>query len=84
MPYILTRAINYKHYKDDVIARIKNECHLSNKTQVPDIIVNCWIKVAKACKAVFKSSYSQNDYIILNEILEQMTNALLKVFYFIF
>jgi len=84
MPYILTRAINYKHYKDDVIARIKNECHLSSKTQVPGIIVNCWVKVAKACKAVFKSSYSQNDYIILNETLEQMTNALLKVFYFIF
>ena len=30
MPYILTRAINYKHYKSEVIDRIKNDCNLSN------------------------------------------------------
>ena len=88
MPYILTRSINHRHYKDDVITRIKNECQLNNRIQVSSIIVNCWVKVAKACKAIFKSPYiindSQNDYATLNEILEQMTNILLKVFIIIF
>jgi hypothetical protein len=88
MPYILTRSINHRHYKDDVVIRIKNECRLNNRMQVSGIIVNCWVKVAKACKAIFKSPYiindSQNDYVTLNEILEQMTNILLKVFIIIF
>ncbi|CAB4404894.1 unnamed protein product [Rhizophagus irregularis] len=84
MPFILIRAINYKHYKDDFITRIKNDFCLSNKMQVPGIIVNCWVKMAKACKAIFKSSYiideSYNDYIALSEILEEISNMLLKVF----
>ncbi|UZO08524.1 uncharacterized protein OCT59_028778 [Rhizophagus irregularis] len=84
MPFILIRAINYKHYKDDFITRIKNDFCLSNKMQVPGIIINCWVKMAKACKAIFKSSYiideSYNDYIALSEILEEISNMLLKVF----
>ena len=35
--------------------------------------------MAKACKAVFKSPYVYNDYIHLRKILEQVTEALLKV-----
>ncbi|CAB5390869.1 unnamed protein product [Rhizophagus irregularis] len=69
---------------DDFITRIKNDFCLSNKMQVPGIIVNCWVKMAKACKAIFKSSYiideSYNDYIALSEILEEIYNMLLKVF----
>jgi hypothetical protein len=88
MPFILIRAINYKHYKDDFITRIKNDFCLSNKMQVPGIIVNCWVKMAKACKAIFKSSYiideSYNDYIALSEILEEISNMLLKVFIIVF
>lgn len=88
MPFILIRAINYKHYKDDFITRIKNDFCLSNKMQVPGIIINCWVKMAKACKAIFKSSYiineSYNDYIALSEILEEISNMLLKVFIIVF
>ncbi|CAB4383804.1 unnamed protein product [Rhizophagus irregularis] len=84
MPYILARAINYKHYKTEIVNRIKDEYSLSNRTQVPSIIVDCWVKMAKACKAVFKSTYivvdEYNDYILLKKRLEQVTEALLKVF----
>ncbi|CAB5353579.1 unnamed protein product [Rhizophagus irregularis] len=83
MPYILARAINYKHYKTEIVNRIKDEYSLSNRTQVPSIIVDCWVKMAKACKAVFKSTYivvdEYNDYILLKKRLEQVTEALLKV-----
>ncbi|CAB4485793.1 unnamed protein product [Rhizophagus irregularis] len=84
MPYILARAINYKHYKTEIVNRIKDKYSLSNQTQVPSIIVDCWVKMAKACKAVFKSTYivvdEYNDYILLKKRLEQVTEALLKVF----
>ena len=83
MPYILIRSINYKHYKTEVINRIKNDYHLNNQVQVPSIIVNCWVKMAKACKHVFKSSYivdnTYNDYTILKKMLKQVAEALLKV-----
>lgn len=32
MPYILARAINYKHYKTEIVNRIKDEYSLSNQT----------------------------------------------------
>ena len=74
MPYILNHATNHKHYKADIINRIKIECHLNNRMQVLGVIINCWVKMAKACKAVFKSSYivndMRNDYIILKRLLE--------------
>ncbi|PKK72267.1 hypothetical protein RhiirC2_710502, partial [Rhizophagus irregularis] len=85
-PYhcLAARAINYKHYKTEIVNRIKDEYSLSNRTQVPSIIVDCWVKMAKACKAVFKSTYivvdEYNDYILLKKRLEQVTEALLKVF----
>jgi hypothetical protein len=83
MPYILTRGINYRHYKIESINRIKNEYPLGNRTQVPSIIISCWVKMAKACKFVFKSPYiiidAQNDYIFLKKILDQATEVLLKV-----
>ncbi|CAB5381075.1 unnamed protein product [Rhizophagus irregularis] len=51
---------------------------------VSSIIVDCWVKIAKTCKAVFKSTYilvdEYNDYILLKKRLEQVTEALLKVF----
>ena len=83
MPYILTYSINYKHYKTEVINKIKNDYHLNNQIQVPSIIVNCWIKIAKVYKHVFKSSYivdnTYNDYTILKKMLKQVAEALLKV-----
>jgi hypothetical protein len=83
MPYILTRAINYKHYKADVIIRIRNDCSLSSQVQVPGRIVDCWVKMAKACKYVFKTSYivstDHNDYTVLRKMLERAIEALLKV-----
>ncbi|PKY26618.1 hypothetical protein RhiirB3_389688 [Rhizophagus irregularis] len=84
IPYILTRAINHRHYKAEVLTRIKNDCLLSSQVQVPGIIVNCWVKMAKACKYVFKTPYvvntDYNDYTILRKILERAIVALLKVF----
>ena len=83
IPYILTRAINYRHYKVEVITRIRNDFSLSSQVQVSRIIVNCWVKMAKACKYVFKTPYivsaNCNDYIILRKVLEHVTEALLKV-----
>ncbi|CAB5384714.1 unnamed protein product [Rhizophagus irregularis] len=84
IPYILTRAINHRHYKAEVLTRIKNDCLLSSQVQVPGIIVNCWVKMAKACKYVFKTPYvvntDYNDYTILRKIFERAIVALLKVF----
>ncbi|PKY53338.1 hypothetical protein RhiirA4_471479 [Rhizophagus irregularis] len=84
IPYILTRAINHRHYKAEVLTRIKNDCLLSSQVQVPGIIVNCWVKMAKVCKYVFKTPYvvntDYNDYTILRKILERAIVALLKVF----
>ncbi|CAI2187797.1 3445_t:CDS:2, partial [Funneliformis geosporum] len=85
MSYILIRAINHRHYKAEIINKIKNNNYsLGNRTQVSNIIVNCWVKMAKACKAVFKSSYIitdiYNDYASLKKTLEQVTEILLKVF----
>ena len=80
MAYILVHTINYRHYKTEVIKRIKEKCKLENQTQVSGAIVDCWMKVAKACKVVFKSLYSQNDYILLEKTLEEAADILLKVF----
>ncbi len=80
MAYILVHTINYRHYKTEVIKWIKEKCELENQTQVSGAIVDCWVKVAKACKAVFKSLYSQNDYILLEKTLEEAADILLKVF----
>ncbi|CAB4419551.1 unnamed protein product [Rhizophagus irregularis] len=88
IPYILTCTINYRHYKVEVFTHIKNDCLLSSQVQVPEIIVNCWVKMAKACKYVFKTPYiintDYNDYTILRKILERAIVALLKVFSTVF
>src|ERR1700761_6883032 len=83
MPYILTRAINNRHYKAEVLTRIRNDCLLNSQIQVPGVIVKCWVKMAKACKHVFKTPYivstNNDDYIILRKVLGQAIEALLKV-----
>lgn len=83
MPYILIRTINHRHYKAQFIIKIKNECSLSNQMQVPGVIVDCWTKMAKACKVVFKSLYivndTHNDYALLKKDLEGAASILLKV-----
>ncbi|CAB5394948.1 unnamed protein product [Rhizophagus irregularis] len=72
------------HYKTEIVNRIKDEYSLSNRTQVLSIIVDCWVKMAKACKAVFKSTYilidEYNDYILLKKRLEQVTEDVYKNF----
>ncbi|RIB00038.1 hypothetical protein C2G38_2130544, partial [Gigaspora rosea] len=79
MPFILKRFLNIKHIKNTEINILKERLNESH-TLIPIKLIECWTTVSKALKITFSKSFTQEEYKILQNILNDEINILILIF----
>ena len=65
--------------KSEVIQEIKSQNSLQRASQAVLLINKCWINFAVLAKLVFTATLKNSDYIILDQLVKNFSDVLLKV-----
>ena len=79
MPFVLWRFLSPEHLKTAKLNALKTEMNLSQRNGVCRKLLELWSTEAKALRLVFKTSFEENDYNRLHEVLNRERDALLEV-----
>jgi hypothetical protein len=79
MPFILNRFLKTCHLKHNELVKIQQRINANRIDLVPKSLIKCWVLVSKSMQLVFKHSYSENDYINLQQILKTKIQILTQV-----
>lgn len=79
MPFILSRCLNSTHLKQHFAITIKNNCELTNISQVKGTMIKAWSLFAKLCAKVFAIEFRKSDYQALDQLVIKLIRTLNKV-----
>ena len=79
MPFILNRFLKASSLKDKEAKDIQQRTGASRINLIRNIIISCWVHVAKTMNMVFKSKFTINSYEELQLSLKEEMNILPKV-----
>ena len=79
MPFILNRFLKASSLKDKEAKDIQQRTGASRINLIRNIIISCWVHVAKTMSMVFKSKFTINSYEELQLSLKEEMNILPKV-----
>ncbi|POG60455.1 hypothetical protein GLOIN_2v1487024 [Rhizophagus irregularis DAOM 181602=DAOM 197198] len=80
MPFILNRFLKITSLKNNEAKNIQQRTGASRINLVKNIIITCWVHIAKTMSMVFKSKFTINSYEELQQSLKEEMNILPKVF----
>lgn len=79
IPFILKRCLTSDLLKRDISMSIKERLGLRSHHYVVNKIIKCWVQFSLTTCKVFSKSLTNEDYIIMEEMLESEFQMLLKV-----
>lgn len=79
MPFILNRFLKITSLKNNEAKNIQQRTGASRINLVKNIIITCWVHIAKTMSMVFKSKFTINSYEELQQSLKEEMNILPKV-----
>jgi len=79
IPFILQRFLTSDLLKRDVVTKIKERLNLRTHHHVVNKIIKCWVQFSLTTCKVFSRSLTNEDYIILQDMLESECRILLEV-----
>jgi len=79
MPFILNHFLKASSLKDKEAKDIQQRTGASHINLIRNIIISCWVHVAKTMSMVFKSKFTINSYEELQLSLKEEMNILPKV-----
>ena len=81
MPFILNQFLKMSSLKNREAKNIQLQTGASRIDLIKNIIISCWVHVAKIMSIVFKSEFTINSYEELQQSLEEEMTILPKVLY---
>jgi hypothetical protein len=81
MPFILNQFLKISSLKNREAKNIQLQTGASRIDLIKNIIISCWVHVAKTMSMVFKSEFTINSYEELQQSLEEEMTILPKVLY---
>ncbi|RGB28732.1 hypothetical protein C1646_767448 [Rhizophagus diaphanus] len=80
MPFIINRFLCSNYIKNNSLTTIQNRCNITRADFATKMIVTCWKVVAETMVLVFKKTYNNDDYILLQKCLKKEMEILSQVF----
>jgi len=81
MPFILNQFLKMSSLKNREAKNIQLQTGASRIDLIKNIIISCWVHIAKTMSMVFKSEFTINSYEELQQSLEEEMTILPKVLY---
>jgi hypothetical protein len=79
LPFILNRFLKSKHFKQSEIDKFRVQIGVFRNDLAVELWLKCWILMAKMMVIAFKHSFTENDYIELQECLDNERNLFSQV-----
>ncbi|CAB4441015.1 unnamed protein product [Rhizophagus irregularis] len=80
LPFILNKFLKYKHFKQSEIEKFQVRTGVSRGDLAVKLWLKCWILMAKTMTMVFKHSFTEDDYIKLQECLDNERTLFSRAF----
>ncbi|PKK61925.1 hypothetical protein RhiirC2_668561, partial [Rhizophagus irregularis] len=74
LPFILNRFLKTKHFKQSELDKLRVRTGVSRNNLAVKLWLRCWILMAKTMAIAFKHSFTEKDYIELQEYFENLPN----------
>jgi hypothetical protein len=79
MPFLLNHFLKISSLKHNEAKAIQHRTQASRLDTVKNIIISCWVHVAKTMRIVFENNFTLNSYEELQQCLEEEMSILTKV-----
>jgi len=79
IPFILQRCLTPDLLKRDALKNMKAKLKLQSRQHVINKIIKCWVQFSLTTRKVFSKNLTNEDYIILQKMLELECQILLEV-----
>lgn len=84
LPFILNRFLKTKHFKQSELDKLRVRTGVSRNDLAVKLWLRCWILMAKTMAIAFKHSFTEKDYIELQECLDNERNLFSQVIIILF
>ena len=79
IPFILRRYLTSNLLKQDILMDIKQKLNLRSHHYVVNKLIKCWVQFSLTTCKVFSKSLTNENYIIMQDMLESECRMLLEV-----
>jgi hypothetical protein len=79
MPFLLNHFLKTSSLKHNEAKAIQRRTHASRLDAVKNVIISCWVHIAKTMRIVFESNFTLNSYEELQQCLKEEMTILTKV-----